>query len=50
MILEDMREGLWNNTKVETHTELLRGRSFCKEDVSAENSSLLLSCQESLYI
>ena len=50
MILKNIREGLWNNAKVGTHTELLGGSSFCKEDVSVEDLSLLLNCQESSYI
>ena len=50
MISEDTREELWNNIKVKTHTELLGGCSFCKEDISAEDLSLLLSCQESSCI
>jgi len=50
MISEDTREELWNNIKVKTHTELSGGCSFCKEDISAEDLSLLLSCQESSCI
>ena len=50
MISKDTRRELWNNTIIGTHTELLGEHSFCIEGISAEDSSLLMSCQESLYI
>jgi len=46
----DTIEGLWNNTIIGIHTKLLEEHSICIRDVSAEDSSLLLSCQESSYI
>jgi len=49
-ISTDTIEGLWNNTIIGTHTELLGEHSIYIGDVSAEDSSLLLSCQESSYI
>jgi len=50
MISRDMRKRLWNKTIIENCIELLGEHSFCIGDISAENLSLLLSCQESSYI
>jgi len=50
MISRDIRERIWNKTIIEDHIELLGECSFCIGDISAEDSSLLLSCQESSYI
>ena len=50
MISRDTREGLWNKIIIENCIKLFGEHSFCIGDVSAKNSSLLLSCQESLYI